>query len=238
MSMQADGFEQRLQHVYSGWLRDGDTVIDVGAHTGRHAVPMAACVGQTGQVRAFEPNPRIFPLLQRRVSALGLSNVSMQDLALSDSAGEAEFVIAIDRIEESGLRERQYDSATRLEHVQVKLVKLDDIAPESVRFIKIDTEGAEFNVILGAKETIARLRPVVSFEFGENSYRAYGVDPGAVHRFFGQLNYGIFSIFGDTLDEKTFVRHSREQLYWDYIACPSVHRAAMQSIMRSYRSRA
>jgi hypothetical protein len=198
MSMQADGFEQRLQHVYSGWLRDGDTVIDVGAHTGRHAVPMAACVGHTGQVQAFEPNPRIFPVLQQRVSALGLSNV-----------------IPVDHV-----------------------VKLDELAAESVRFIKIDTEGAEFNVILGAKETIARLRPVVSFQFGENSYRAYDLDPGAVHRFFGQLNYGIFSIFGDTLDEKTFVRHSREQLYWEYIACPSVHRAAMQSIMRSYRSRA
>jgi FkbM family methyltransferase len=236
-SMQTDGFEQRLQHLYSGWLRDGDVAIDVGAHVGRHAIPMAACVGRSGRVLAFEPNPGIFPVLQSRLSALGLANVSTLDAALSDSAGEADFVIAVDRIEESGLRERRYDSATRLEHVRVKLVRLDDIAPEAARFIKIDTEGAEFNVILGAGETLKRLRPLVSFEFGENSYGAYGVDPVAVHRYFAALDYVLVSIFGDWLDEKTFVRHSREQLYWDYVACPATDFAAVQSILRTYSSR-
>lgn len=233
-SAQGDGYEQRLQHLYTGWLRDGDVGVDVGAHVGRHAFPMAACVGPGGRVLAFEPNPRVFPVLQSRLAALGLANVSTMDVALSDSAGEADFVIAVDRAEESGLRERQYDGATRLEHVRVKLTRLDDIAPAAARFIKIDTEGAEFNVLLGARETLRRLRPLVSFEFGENSYRAYGVDPVAVHRYLSGMDYALLSIFGDALDEPTFVRHSREQTYWDYVASPADHAAQVQAILRSY----
>lgn len=55
---------------------------------------------------------------------------------------------------------------------------LDNIIPKniSIDFIKIDVEGAEYNVIKGAKNTILRNRPVIIFEFGKSSSKYYNVN--------------------------------------------------------------
>ncbi len=226
-------FEDRLQNLYMGVLREGDACIDIGAHTGRHALPMSCAVGR-GRVAAFEPNPAIAERLRSRLQILAASNVTVHEVALSDEAGQAEFVIALERPEESGLKERVYNGPTRLEKVQVKLEKLDSMALGEPRFIKLDTEGAEYKVLLGARDTIARARPVVAFEFGLQSYGAYGVDPNDVFTYFESLGYEMFSIHGDLLAQHEFVEASRVQSYWDYVTCPREESGAVQAILRTF----
>lgn len=48
-------FEQAVRRVYSAILSQGDIVFDIGAHLGKHTLPMAELVGPTGRVLAFEP---------------------------------------------------------------------------------------------------------------------------------------------------------------------------------------
>ena len=48
-------FENRLQTIYQAFLTPGTAVIDVGAHVGRHTIPLAKTVGSTGWVLAVEP---------------------------------------------------------------------------------------------------------------------------------------------------------------------------------------
>ncbi|ROZ71269.1 FkbM family methyltransferase [Ramlibacter sp. WS9] len=226
-------FEDRLQNLYMGVLREGDVCIDIGAHTGRHALPMSCAVG-LGRVAAFEPNPAIAERLRARMKILATPNVTVHEVALSDEAGRAEFVIALERPEESGLKERVYNGPTRLEKVQVQLEKLDSMALGDPRFIKLDTEGAEYKVLLGARETIARARPVVAFEFGLQSYGAYGVDPNDVFTYFESLGYEIFSIHGDRLAQQEFVEASQVQSYWDYVACRREESGSVQAILRAF----
>ena len=64
------GFEDRLQHLYMSLLKEGDFCIDIGAHTGRHALPMSCVVG-SGRVAAFEPNPPIAQRLRARLDTAG-----------------------------------------------------------------------------------------------------------------------------------------------------------------------
>ncbi len=226
-------FEDRLQHLYMGVLREGDTCIDIGAHTGRHALPMSCAVG-SGRVAAFEPNPAIAQRLRARLANLAAAKVTVHELALSDEAGDAEFVIALERPEESGLKERVYNGPTRLEKVQVKLATLDSLALGEPRFVKLDTEGAEYKVLLGARETLARARPVVAFEFGQQSYGAYGVDPNDVFAYFDSLGYDVMSIHGDKLEQAEFALASTVQSYWDYVACPRTESASVQAILQSF----
>jgi hypothetical protein len=54
-------------------IKPGDTVIDVGANLGYYSVLMADLVGSTGRVVSFEPNPRLFELLQRNVGINGFT---------------------------------------------------------------------------------------------------------------------------------------------------------------------
>lgn len=231
------GFEDRLQHLYLSLLREGDACIDIGAHTGRHCIPMACAVGAAGSVAAFEPNPHVAAQLLRRLHEVDAGNVQVHQLALSDDAGRAEFVIAVDRPEESGLRERSaYNGPTRTERIEVALAPLDSLDLPAPRFIKLDTEGAEYKVLLGARQLLQCARPVVAFEFGEASYAAYGVDPAEVHRYFSSLDYVVLSILGERLGREAFIQASRVQAYWDYVACPQGEVSDIAAILRSFNS--
>jgi len=227
------GFEDRLQHLYMAMLKDGDFCIDLGAHTGRHALPMSCAVG-CGSVAAFEPNPPIAQRLRARLELLAVPNVTVYELALSDESGTAEFVVAVDRPEESGLKERVYNGPTRQEKVAVRLAQLDSLALGDPSFIKLDTEGAEYKVLLGARNTVARSRPVIAFEFGEQSYSAYGVDPDDVFEYFESLGYDIFSIHGERLEKAAFAKASHLQDYWDYVACDRARSGAVSAVLRSF----
>jgi FkbM family methyltransferase len=229
------GFEERLQHLYTSLLQVGDLCIDIGAHTGRHSLPMSRVVGTTGRVVAFEPNPAIAQRLRARLKLLSVGNVAVRETALSDEEGTAEFVIAVDLPEESGLRQRTiYNGPTRTETVTVQLARLDGLHLESPRFIKLDTEGAEYKVLVGARDTLARWRPVVAFEFGQASYAAYDVDPDDMFDYFASLDYEVFSILGDRLTKPQFAEASRVQRYWDYVACDRGASARIAAILQGF----
>lgn len=218
-------FEAKVQQVYEAVLRPGFGAIDVGAHVGRHGLEMVKHVAPGGYVMMFEPLPDLFAKLHSRVSLdpdVG-GHAAVYPYALSDISGETEFCIAVDALGYSGIRERRYDTPTQVRRIQVPVRRLDDLVSSMARvdYIKIDTEGAEWNVLKGSVETIARHRPVITFEFGMGSYAAYGVDPADVFRFFARKQYLLLDILGRQLDEAGFASSSVRQELWDYIAVPA-----------------
>ena len=201
-------FEDRLEHCYQRLLAPGHVAIDIGAHTGRHALPMAVAVHGVGRVFAFEPVPGVAAVLEQRARLLEQHYVEVRRIALSDEAGQAESGVA--------------------------LVRLDDLALPPPRFIKLDAGGAEWKVLRGARATIASAQPVVAFGFGEAGYAACGVDPHEVFDFFDALGYDVFSIFGDPLARDAFAQASRVQAFRDYVACPRRESTRVQAILKSF----
>lgn len=217
-------YEARLERFYTNIVKQGDICIDVGAHRGRHTLPLANAVGASGKVLAFEPIDFVAAQLEQALVESGLSNVEVINKALGRHAGSFSFVLAMDALEYSGLRERVYDSPTRLRNIEVGVERLDDVVAArelpAVNYVKIDTEGGEWDVIRGGVETIRRWSPVVTFEFGANSYRKYDVDPGDVYRLFADHGYVMFDILGRRLDRQAFEESSERQQVWDYAAIP------------------
>ena len=231
-------YEALLERFYRRVLGAGSVCVDVGAHRGRHTFPMAACVGPSGRIYAFEPLPDIRAMLVQSVASAGLRGViDVSAFALADFAGRATFVVAERALEESGLRERRYNVPTTTHQIEVDVARMDDALPSdltALRYIKIDCEGAEWSVLQGAARTIATFRPFVSFEFGEAAYGAYGTNPADVHRFFVKQDYVVLDILGRRLDEAEFAASSVRQELWDYIAAPSDSaRMALQALRRS-----
>ncbi|SDW23372.1 FkbM family methyltransferase [Lysobacter enzymogenes] len=223
-------YEARLERFYSQVLKPGDVCVDVGAHRGRHTIPLAKAVSASGRILAFEPIDFVAAELKQAVDRDGLSQVEVINHALGRQAGSFSFVLALDALEYSGLRERVYDSPTRLRNIEVAVQRLDDVVAQrglpAVHYMKIDTEGGEWDVIQGAADTIRRWNPVVTFEFGANSYRKYDVDPGEVHRFFAEHGYAMFDILGKRLDRPEFEDSSERQQVWDYAAIAESDAAA------------
>ena len=216
--------ESLLERFYRSWVKPGDCAIDIGAHTGRHTIPLAEAVGQGGKVFAFEPLPVIFEQLRARVSRAGWAGVvELKRAAVAVEPGVATFVVAVDRPEESGLRERAfYNGDTRIERISVDVIVLDGFVPGDVdvRFVKIDVEGAEFGVFRGAERLIRRCGPAIGFEFGAQAAAAFDTSPDDVFDWLQAMGYAIFDLRGHRHVRESFADRCGTAMIWDYVAIP------------------
>src|ERR1700761_8983458 len=104
-------YEDILEANYRYFIQSGQTVIDIGAHTGRHTKVFADLVSQQGKVHAFEPLPFAFDILRKA----GLPrNVHLHKCAISQASGPVSFVFARGAPEESGLRVKQYNNPDKV----------------------------------------------------------------------------------------------------------------------------
>jgi FkbM family methyltransferase len=172
--------------------RDSDC-LDVGAHAGSVLCEMAR-IAPGGRHVAWEPLPDFAGRLRS-----AHPGIEVREAALSDRAGEREFIRVIDDPGWSGFVASTSPGGGRVERITVRTERLDDALPEGVRpaFVKIDVEGAEEEVLRGALDTLRLERPVIAFEHGRGSADHYGTAPEAIHRFLNQLGYSIFGLDGD-----------------------------------------
>lgn len=214
-------YEQAVEDFYTSVLRPGDTAVDCGAHEGRHTAPMQRLIGPTGHLYAFEPLPAIFAALEHK---FGTSrNVMLNNFALGTETGTSSFVYVPDDPGYSGFQERTYpDDTIRRETITVDVRRLDEVVPtEGIRYIKIDAEGGDLMIMRGAEGILAKSRPFITFELGDNSLVNYEYSAGDYFDFLTARGYSLSNILRVPLDRNAFVESSARQLVWDYIAFPS-----------------
>ena len=88
------GHETRYDQAFSGALKLGDTVWDVGANVGYYTRQFAECIGGAGQVYAFEPSPVNFARLG--AACHGLGNVHLRQMGLGQTDGHLALVQGAD----------------------------------------------------------------------------------------------------------------------------------------------
>jgi FkbM family methyltransferase len=146
--------------AFKAAVRPGDTVIDVGANLGAYTVLFARWVGPGGRVIAFEPAPDSRAGLERQLSLNDPpAQVIVRSEAVAASSGTRSF-------HADGMHgdNRLLPDADR-GGIQVPATSLDEFcAREGIEpdLIKIDVEGAELDVLRGARRTIARRGPALA----------------------------------------------------------------------------
>jgi len=145
------------------FVRAGDTVVDVGANLGTHTVAFARAAGAAGRVIAFEPQARVFDLLERNVRSNGYDNVALYRLALG-AEHSVRHVPALDYAAHVNVGAVSLLTRADGASCAVDMVSLDSFALDAVRLIKIDVEGMECDVLRGAAQTLQRCRPLLSVE--------------------------------------------------------------------------
>ena len=183
-----------LAELLEALLEPGSDCLDVGAHEGAVLCEMVR-LAPSGRHLAWEPLPAFARRLRER-----FPSVEIREAALSDRAGEREFVHVLDEPGWSGFVARPTPRGSKVETITVRCERLDDALPVEVRpaFIKIDVEGAEEQVLRGAAGTLRRYRPTVVFEHGAGSADHYGTTPERIHHVLAdELGYGIFGLDGD-----------------------------------------
>lgn len=146
----------------------GDWVLDIGANVGHYTMRLSELVGETGRVISFEPVPETFELLARHAAIAPCKNISLISAAASTSVGLS--TMSIPEFEDVELRNYYRARLSADGHrsdLQVLRLSVDSLAlADSVRLVKVDTEGHELSVLLGMKKLLERDRPTVIAEDG------------------------------------------------------------------------
>jgi FkbM family methyltransferase len=160
-------------------LHEGDIAIDIGAHCGTYSILMAALCGQGGRVVAFEPDPYARELLAINLALNPrIKRPVVEALACSDEVGQGVLFSRRGNSQSSLVRSAvEFSPVHKSEEIWVSKITLDAYFAERreppPRCVKIDAEGAEIRILLGARHILAsdaaivcELHPYAWQEFG------------------------------------------------------------------------
>lgn len=165
----ADDAELRLTLFFLLNVKTGDQFLDIGAHYGFYTL-LAHHAGAS--VYALEPSPASFEILQE--NAAGKHGLQVFQNLAGDSNGQKDFCCF-----ESGYSEydtvytEQYANQGWFRHAKrtISLVgcvttdRFCDTHQFRPDYIKIDTEGSEADIILGATQLLTNASPVIILEY-------------------------------------------------------------------------
>jgi FkbM family methyltransferase len=175
----------RLDHdgylipIAKSYIKRGSVVIDVGANIGSHTIAYLDATGPEGKVFGYEPHPESFaclilncPEAVTRQCAIGAFN-GVANLTMADGNLGASFLSA--------------------EGVEVPITTLDTESSHypylPVSFIKIDVEGCEPEVLIGAEELIRKHRPVMMLEINNSALQRRGHSHMDIFSFMNKYSY-------------------------------------------------
>jgi FkbM family methyltransferase len=208
-------YEPEVVSVFLSHIKRGQTVIDVGAHVGQYSL-LAAGIGCT--VHSFEPEPKTFAILSANVAHNKLNRVYLNQCALAESIYSARlFSATCDNIGATSLVPNKYTSEISS---LVSCVTLDEYLAKmgnpEISFIKIDVEGAEMGVLLGAKSTLSLYHPRLVIEFSETMQGASGHTCSDLANLLRSFGYRLWRITWDGLIP--YIPKLREEGYFNVFA--------------------
>lgn len=150
--------------IFREILSPGAIVIEAGANIGSHTVAIANLVSPSGAVYAFEPQRQVHQVLCANLALNEIENVKTFQAGLGLEKGSIE-ILVMDYANDNnigGLPLGKQEGGEFYESVDV--LTIDSLKLPQLDFIKADVEGMEKDVLLGAKETIERCRPILYIE--------------------------------------------------------------------------
>jgi FkbM family methyltransferase len=194
--------ERAEQIFYLEYLQAGMTVFDVGANVGELTLLFSRFTAG-GVVHAFEPSRAAFERLEIVCRAANRQTVVMNNLALADKNGFIRLhVYEDDYLSFNSQAARPLkDYGLEIEPVgieEISATTVDDYCAgkgiEQIDLLKIDTEGAELQVMKGARKMLKSGRvKCLTFEFGQTTFDM-GNRPEEIEDFLAEMNYNVRNI--------------------------------------------
>jgi FkbM family methyltransferase len=180
--------------VLRHFLQPGDTFIDTGANHGTFSIVASRLVGPEGLVVSIEPQPRLAGLLLRLL-ANGPAKFEIHQIACGNCSDNVPFYIPSATSGSAGLLSA-YSARLLHKTIQVAIRRLDDVIDSRSlpgrTLIKLDVEGSELAVLLGARHLIQAIKPALLIEINPRTLRAAGTSKEALLGVLLNLGYDRF----------------------------------------------
>lgn len=210
-------WELPVQLCIKDFIKKGDCIIDVGANIGALSIALSRMIGKKGQVHAFEPNPYVFAKLERDLHANNIINVKAINRGIwSKSIGKLPFYCDNTTYSSASSFVRKLNNP---KEVVIDVTSLDDYCKQNEimpQLIKIDAEGAEYEAISGAEETIKKYNPIIVFEYITSNSPKYDLIQHM--RRLGYLCYDV-NLYKE-VDSMHYSTHSKNDIPFNIIAVP------------------
>jgi FkbM family methyltransferase len=146
--------------------KEGETVVDIGAHMGRYTITSSKSVGSSGKVIAVEAHPYNFRILQHNIRLNKLPNVNLLNWAVYSKKARLKLFLPDEDLGYTmhhslmtNYLATKYSEEIERRYIEVEADTLDNLLKirgmNKVNWIKIDVEGAEYEVLKGAKEILS-----------------------------------------------------------------------------------
>lgn len=170
-------------------IKPDDIVMDVGVNIGYYFLNFAK-KAKKGFVYGFEPNPQVFAYWKTNCELNSFQNIKLNNIGL----GHFKNLFEMEQINDNLGMNRIVASGTKSSNFQIEVEKLDDYVSQhgiaKVDVMKIDVEGFEMNVLLGAEKNISKWKPSLFIEIDEGNL---------------QMNNSSFKTMEDWLTSKGYV---------------------------------
>ncbi len=190
-------FEPIEAYLFLKMIRSGMTVFDIGANCGQYTLLGARAIGAAGAMHSFEPISETFKILEENVHRNGLGNVTLNQAALWNEPTE----LSLGGVPAGKVQSGRWSAgfaATDPSPVKVRAIRFDDYVRERaitrIDVIKIDIEGAEPFMLQGARESLARFKPVFLMEVNGEAMDRLGWTPERLWGELKPLGYRAFAV--------------------------------------------
>ncbi len=179
---------------FLSWLKADSVFYDIGSNIGFHALTANQII-QTGKIYAFEPMPAMRKVMEKHVSlnskVIITNNIELLPFAISNKAGRVAFSNDINKRDGNTYIEASYVFSGATGKIEVETQSIDGLMLQGYQkpdIIKIDAEGAEYDILLGSKETLNLFHPNILL--ATHDCHLPGVQEKCVH-FLEELGYRL-----------------------------------------------
>jgi len=210
-------------------------ILDIGANIGIYSLAYTKL--PFSRVFAFEPFPSTYKFLNDNKNMNRIHNLNIYPFGLMDkkqtlSMGSPQvnatnnyFKKILNKSDEfeSGCKTIFHDPGD-MNNINCSFEKGDSFFKKNkfnhLHYVKIDTEGSEYHVLQGMKETLALMKPIIQLEINTKLMNNVGLDINELKDLLINLGYKKYRLFGETqLNEKSINQLSTSSLYGskDYV---------------------
>lgn len=190
-------YEGREIRVIKKLIRADDVILDIGANIGSWTLIFGK-IARAGKVYAFEP-ANTFVRLQKNLSLNpGLTHIEAFNIALGNENGLVEIDPDYGETNNDGMN-RMILGEQQTSMANIPMTTLDAWSSKQdlkkLDWIKMDTEGMEYQIILGGKNVISRFKPKMMLEVNEALLNYYGNSVKQLNELLISMGYNHFYAF-------------------------------------------
>lgn len=189
--------DYEIEHIlfFKQHIKPNSIILDIGAQLGLMSKVFYDLAGASGKVFAFEPAPFTCQVLQKTIEMNMMGHVVVPvQKAVSGKKGSTTFYISKMQLDPANSMVN-YKRKHTFESIEVSMTSVDDFVNEQglprVDFIKIDAEGAEYQVLQGAEKTIQKHRPVIHLALHPDALQNFGSSMSEILKFIVTNHYDL-----------------------------------------------